>query len=151
MNTYLYESLKGRIRSKSAKLLHVMGVTMILSFMSGCTPSDTNYIQTEIGGIPVCDLDIVDTRNLLGVDRIDSNLSSGEIISLYEKTQTEWKTSDINISRCSPKKSPDAQKVLRIHVPKEKWSYGFQFTYDLYFDEDDHLVAVESRHRFINI
>jgi len=151
MSNHFYRNLKRFFAAKRITLLSIIGVPISCGLVSGCAPLNTNYIQTEISGVTVCDLGVVDTSKTLGVGKIDSRLSSSKLISLYDETKTEWKTSDINISRCSPKISLDFAKALRIHVPKEKWSHGFQFTYDLYFNEDDQLVAIESRHRFIEI
>jgi len=151
MSNYLYKKLKRFFTTKRIALSSIIGISISCGLIVGCAPVDTSYIQTKIGSVHVCELEMVDTSKMLGVGEIDSRLSSDKLISLYDESRTEWKVSDINISRCSPKVSIDLEKALRVHVSEDKWSHGFQFTYDLYFNDDDQLVAIESRHRFIEI
>jgi len=128
----------------------ILQFSIISIVIVGCAKIDTDYRQILVNNIQVCDLDILDTSKVLGLNLQSGEITASQVLSVFLMDQVEWKTSDINISRCSPKKSPDLLNVLRVHIPKERWSNGFQYTYDLYF-EGEQLVAIESRHRFIDL
>ncbi len=132
------------------KIVFIITFTLFFGLINSCSPIETNYISYKIGGVSVCDLNFLDTAEMLQIDQINVNLSSSEVISRNIKTNIRWMAPDTIWSRCSSKRTLETKKILRLFIEKERWSHGFQFSYDLYFDDNEQLLAIESSHRYID-
>ena len=132
--------------------MKVVICVVVLSSLVGCSAANTSPYESRVyGGVVVCDLDGIDTAQLLGVDEISPALKSSQLMADFNNTSAQWTSSDINRSRCLSTRPQYGDRALRIAIPEDKWSGGYQFAYDVYFGADGQLIAIEARHRFIDI
>lgn len=111
----------------------------------------TEYIEYVFEGIQICDLDFLDTINFIGLAESDRTLQSVEQILLSKNWQTEWKIRDINRTRCSEKEYKiQANRALRVYTNLSDLTNGYELRYDFYFDSENKLVSIESRHVYVD-
>ena len=114
--------------------------------------SSSNYIKFEHNGISFCDLKEINTIDFLNLP--ERKVTSEMVISSTQDQgwSTNWQDSDINISYCTDDLNLFYnEKALRILVSRSDWVKGYELSYDLYFNDQEILFAVEARHRFIDI
>lgn len=127
------------------KVLSVLACVTLI----GCGASaESSYHRYEAEGVDICDLKTIDTFEFLGADTADRQ--SYLDVFTEKNWYVEIKNIDINITHCSHDEHPyHGDEALRVIVDRDLWQDGFMLTYDLYFDENDQLTAIEGRHLYI--
>lgn len=130
--------------------MRVCIILVLFFLLAGCSNAKTYYENRDINGVKVCELNIVDTGDLIGLKIINRTITPETILNLYEDTQTRWLNQTATVSRCSEQHPLHGSKALQLNISQEKWADGFQFAYELYFDEDNKLALIEAEHRYID-